>query len=213
VSNSSSLFICSFTFTLAVRAIFIAVGWLAAAAVPGWLAAMPAAIKIRVCSARNLPVMDRTTELTDAYITLQFADAPQLRTHVARRTLNPTWNQEFRIEVADDNELQDHPLQIRCWDKDIMSSDDEIGAISVDLNPLLLQPTQLAGWYPLYDTLRGFCGELSLIIKMDFIGDVNPFKESGAGVQFFGLGAPPVGMRLASVVGLVEELVAAPDPE
>ena len=174
---------------------------------------MPAVIKIRVCSARNLPVMDRTTELTDAYITLQFADAPQLRTHVARRTLNPLWNREFRIEVADDNELQDHPLQIRCWDKDIMSSDDEIGAVTVDLNPLLLQPTQLSGWYPLYDTLRGFCGELSLVIKMDFIGDVNPFKESGAGVQFFSLAAPPAGMRLASVQGLVEELISAPDPE
>lgn len=47
--------------------------------------------------------------------------------------------QEFRIEIADDNALQDHPLLIKCWDKDLMSSDDEIGAVCIDLNPLLLE--------------------------------------------------------------------------
>ena len=48
---------------------------------------------------------------------------------------------------------------------------------------------------------------------MDFVGDVNPFKESGAGVQFFSAEGVPAGQRLASVVGLVEELIVVPDPE
>ena len=138
---------------------------------------MPAAIKLRIVSARDLPVMDSPTDSTDAYVEVCFSDTPSLRTRVEKRTLNPTvgpntasnpnparkvrganpdplvaaasqWNQEFRIEVADDCDLQDCPLVLKCWDKDIMSSDDEIGAVCIDLNPLLLQHehVQLAGW-------------------------------------------------------------------
>jgi hypothetical protein len=180
---------------------------------------MPAAIKIRVLEARDLPVMDRATELTDAYVELRFADNAA-RTTVARRTLNPQWHQDFRFEIADDCDLQDHPLLLTCWDKDLMSSDDEIGAVSIDLNPLLQRPMQkdrdvhqLQGWYPLYDTLRGVRGELSVVVKMDFIGDVNPFKESGAGVTFYAMPSVPPGGELLSLVGLVEELVVVDDPE
>ena len=187
---------------------------------------MPAAIKLRIVSARDLPVMDSPTDSTDAYVEVCFSDTPSLRTRVEKRTLNPTvgpntasnpnparkvrganpdplvaaasqWNQEFRIEVADDCDLQDCPLVLKCFDKDIMSSDDEIGAVCIDLNPLLLQheQVQLAGWFPLYDSLRGACGELSIVVKMDFVGDVNPFKESGAGVQFFSAEGVPAGQR------------------
>lgn len=150
--------------------------------------------------------MDSPTDSTDAYVEVCFADTPHLRTRVEKRTLNPTWNQEFRIEVADDCDLQDCPLVLKCIDKDYMTSDDEIGAVCIDLNPLLMQgeQVQLAGWFPLYDTLRGACGELSIVVKMDFVGDVNPFKESGAGVQFLSVERVPAGQRLASVVGLVE---------
>ena len=133
---------------------------------------MPAAIKLRIVSARDLPVMDSPTDSTDAYVEVCFADTPHLRTRVEKRTLNPTWNQEFRIEVADDCDLQDCPLVLKCIDKDYMTSDDEIGAVCIDLNPLLMQheQVQLAGWFPLYDTLRGACGELSIVVKMDFDG-------------------------------------------
>ena len=175
---------------------------------------MPAAIKIRVIGARNLPVMDTASGLTDAYVELRFAHTSH-RSAICYRSLNPVWNQDFRIEVADDCDLQDHPLVLKCWDKDIMSTDDEIGAVCIDLNPLCHDgpTTQISGWFPLYDTLRGVRGELSIVVKMDFVGDVNPFKESGTGVQFFSLDAPPAGTILLSVVGLVEELVIEPDPE
>ena len=67
---------------------------------------MPAVIKLRVVSARDLPVMDSPTDSTDAYVEVCFAHTPPLKTHIQKRTLNPTWNQEFRIEVADDCDLQ-----------------------------------------------------------------------------------------------------------
>ena len=130
---------------------------------------MPAAIKLRVIGARELPIMDSPTDSTDAYVEVCFATTTPLRTRVQKRTLNPTWNQEFRIEVADDCDLQDCPLVLKCWDKDIMSADDEIGAVCIDLNPLLLQQehVQLAGWFPLYDTLRGACGERVCLWRRD----------------------------------------------
>lgn len=81
------------------------------------------------------------------------------------------------------------------------------------VHPAGVQAAQITGWYPLYDTLRGVRGELYVTIKMDFIGDVNPFKESGAGVHFCSYGMAPAGHRVASVIGLVEELIVMPDPE
>lgn len=184
-----------------------------------------------------------------AQVEIKFADNAPLRTQVCRRTLTPVWQQDFRIEVADDCDLQDHPLLLVVWDKDLMSSDDEIGAVAIDLNPLLGQLGKIQGWFPLYDTLHGIRGELSLQVrapaapslarrrsaghgqaarllradprtaapspqvKMDFIGDINPFKESGAGVQFYALPRAPPDKRLLALVGLVEELVVVTDPE
>ena len=43
----------------------------------------------------------------------------------------------------------------------------------------------IKGWFPIYDTLRGVRGELYLSIKLQFIGDDNPFRDSSAGVMFF----------------------------
>jgi hypothetical protein len=51
----------------------------------------------------------------------------------------------------------------------------------------LILPFQ--GWFPLYDTLRGARGDLSLGVKLQFIGNENPFRESSAGVRFFSLSA------------------------
>ena len=68
----------------------------------------------------------------------------------------------------------------------------------VDLSPLLMRiaegadrergkgsPLMIKGWFPIYDTLRGVRGELYLSIKLQFIGDDNPFRDSSAGVMFF----------------------------
>ena len=41
------------------------------------------------------------------------------------------------MEIADDLELQDNPLQIRVMDYDTYSANDAIGKVNVDLNPLL----------------------------------------------------------------------------
>ena len=67
------------------------------------------------------------------------------------------------------------------------------------------------GWFPLYDTLGGVRGELGLSVKLNFIGDVNPFRDSSAGVQLFPFSTldPASGYTISHVFGFVEELVVA----
>ena len=73
----------------------------------------------------------------------------------------------------------------------------------------------IEGLFPIYDTLAGVRGELSLSIKLQFIGDLNPFRDSSAGVQLFPLSELEAHSRweVSHVFGFVEELGVADDPE
>ena len=186
---------------------------------------MPCILKVRIVAARDLPVMDKASELTDAYVEVKFADHDTERTQVCRRTLNPIWNEDFRFEVSDEGELQDEPLQVRVMDYDALSANDAIGTVYVDLNALLAWEAdavddsatssegQINGWFPIYDSLRGLRGDLHIQVKLQFFGDVNPFKDSSAGVQIFSSPALPAGYRLDAVLGFVDVLVNEDDPE
>ena len=54
-----------------------------------------------------------------------------------------------------------------------------------------------------------------MTVKLTFIGDVNPFRDSSAGVQIFpGSNLPSsVGLEVRHVFGFLEELGVADDPE
>jgi hypothetical protein len=71
------------------------------------------------------------------------------------------------------------------------------------------------GLFPIYDTLAGVRGELNLSIKLQFFGDLNPFRDSSAGVQLFPLSMidEGSGWEVSHVFGFVEELGVADDPE
>jgi len=214
------------------------------------------------------------------------------QTRTVHHSTNPTYNEEFRFEVADDTLLQDEPLLFHVWDIGDVStstssnntpprmsskkSNGSIGLVYIDLNPLLMRSANedtedkneknddnddhqqqqqqvntpnttriersgsvgsssggelgnntggnvnvkeglgvIDGWFPLYDTLGGVRGELCLSIKLTFIGDKNPFRDSSAGVQLFPFSTldPNSGYIIAHVFGFVEELVVADDPE
>ena len=138
-------------------------------------------------AARGLPAIDRTSELADAYVEMRFADSEVQRTAVCRKTLNPVWNEDFRLEISDDTLLQDEPLELKVYDFDAITADDPVGSVAIDLNPLLSPdaPNQLAGWFPIYDTIRGACGELWVQVKVEFFENTNPFKDSSAGIHVF----------------------------
>lgn len=146
------------------------------------------------------------------------------KTKVCRRTIYPVWDEEFRFDVSSDTLLQDVPMIFKVWAAVGMGMEC-IGLVYVDLNPLLTQTARedyddggggiIDGWFPLYDTLGGVRGELGLSVKLNFIGDVNPFRDSSAGVQLFPFSTLDAasGYTVVHVFGFVEELVVAEDPE
>ncbi|XP_076328860.1 C2 domain-containing protein 5 isoform X4 [Tachypleus tridentatus] len=174
---------------------------------------MPAKVKVRILAGRNLPVMDRTSDTSDAYVEVKLGNTT-FKTEVCRRSLNPQWNSEwFRFEV-DDEELQDEPLQIRIMDYDTYSANDAIGKVYVNLNPLLYKQLGfLSGWYPIYDTMHGIRGEINMAVKVDLFSDTNKYRESSCGVHFFYSPRIPHGYQAQVILGFVEELVVNDDPE
>lgn len=44
---------------------------------------------------------------------IKFGETRQWQTQVCAKSLNPQWNSEFRIEVPNDIELQDFPIEFK----------------------------------------------------------------------------------------------------
>ncbi|KAI8851467.1 C2 domain-containing protein [Chytridium lagenaria] len=153
--------------------------------------------------------MDRATELTDAFVELRFSDYDPVRTQIARKTLNPVWNEDFRFEVSDDADLQNEPLEVKVMDYDQITYNDAIGTVFIDLNPLLSweSRSQMAGWFS--NRIRG---EMNVQVKLQFFGDSNRFSDSSAVVQFFSL-PRPVPFHTAAVLGFVSAMDIMDDPE
>ena len=98
---------------------------------------MPGKVKVKILACRNLPVMDRGSDTTDAYVEIKLGSTV-FKTEVKKKSLSPIFNSDwFRFE-ADDADLQDEPLQIRIMDYDTYSANDAIGKVCISLNPLLL---------------------------------------------------------------------------
>ncbi|XP_039759830.1 C2 domain-containing protein 5 isoform X3 [Pararge aegeria] len=187
---------------------------------------MPGKIKVKVLAGRNLPVMDRASDTTDAFVEIKFGGITH-KTDVCRKSLNPQWNSTewYRFEV-DESELQDEPLQLRLMDHDTYSANDAIGKVVISLAPLLAREANnangaaglpggavMSGWIPVFDTMHGIRGELNVIVKVELFSDFNKYKTSSCGVQFFHCPMIPPGYNATAIHGFVEELIVNDDPE
>ncbi|KAF5889337.1 C2 domain-containing protein 5 isoform X7, partial [Clarias magur] len=175
---------------------------------------MPGKLKAKIMAGRHLPVMDRASDLTDAFVEVKFGNTT-FKTDVCPKSLNPQWNSEwFKFEV-DDEDLQDEPLQITVLDHDTYSANDAIGKVYIDIDPLLCSEaaTVISGWFPIYDTIHGIRGEINVLVKVDLFNDLNRFRQSSCGVKFFCTTSIPRCYRAVMVHGFVEELVVNEDPE
>ncbi|KAM4734091.1 C2 domain-containing protein 5 isoform 2-T2 [Anableps anableps] len=175
---------------------------------------MPGKLKAKIVAGRHLPVMDRASDLTDAFVEVKFGNTT-FKTDVCPKSLNPQWNSEwFKFEV-DDEDLQDEPLQITVLDHDTYSANDAIGKVYIDIDPLLCSEAAsvISGWFPIYDTIHGIRGEINVLVKVELFNDLNRFRQSSCGVKFFCTTSIPRGYRAAMVHGFVEELVVNEDPE
>ena len=71
----------------------------------------------------------------------------------------------------------------------------------------------MSGWLPVYDTMHGIRGEVNIIVKVELFSDLNKFRQSSCGVQFFCCQEVPEGYKAQFIPGFVEELVVNDDPE
>ncbi|XP_049550127.1 C2 domain-containing protein 5 isoform X4 [Orcinus orca] len=175
---------------------------------------MPGKLKVKIVAGRHLPVMDRASDLTDAFVEVKFGNTT-FKTDVYLKSLNPQWNSEwFKFEV-DDEDLQDEPLQITVLDHDTYSANDAIGKVYIDIDPLLYSEaaTVISGWFPIYDTIHGIRGEINVVVKVDLFNDLNRFRQSSCGIKFFCTTSIPKCYRAVIIHGFVEELVVNEDPE
>lgn len=61
---------------------------------------MPGKVRVKIIAGRNLPVMDRSNETTDAYVEIKLGSIT-CKTDVIRKSLHPQWNSDwFRFEVV-----------------------------------------------------------------------------------------------------------------
>ena len=160
---------------------------------------------------------------TDAYVEVKRRTEEESitqRTQICRKNLNPVWNSDFTFEVLSDGALQESPVEFRVMDQDLYSSE-VIGSVFVDLNPLIMRTTSetkdplvIKGWFPVYDSLTGMNrGSLKISIKLQFIGNDNPFDLS-AGVQFFSTSHLSCDCFVVQeYLGFVVDLVVEEDPE
>eukprot|EP00055_Hartaetosiga_balthica_P014810 m.83568 g.83568 ORF g.83568 m.83568 type:complete len:1062 (-) comp8694_c0_seq2:261-3446(-) len=173
---------------------------------------MAARLSVCIHEGRSLPVMNTSSQLTDAYVEIRFKDQCE-KTSVARKTLNPKWDETFRFSI-DNKSIQDEVLEINIWDHDKIGQDDAIGQITIDLLPLVpYNGSKISGWFPIYDTLNGVRGQLAVTVKLKIIKDQNKYRDTSVGVTFYSSAAVPDCCKVIAVRGFVEELIVKDDPE
>lgn len=100
---------------------------------------------MRVMEARGLPAMD-LNGLSDPYVRLQLGKQ-RAKTKVVKKSLNPSWDEEFNFRVGDLRE----ELIVSVLDEDKYFSDDFIGQVKLPLAKVLDAENLSLGsvWYQL----------------------------------------------------------------
>ena len=120
-----------------------------------------------VIEAKNLLPLD-PNGLSDPYIKINISDsnAQGLKTKVAKSNLNPSWNETLAIDLQP-SEINKR-LQVQCWDRDLLTGDDFMGAMSFDISDITRSP--IHGWLKLLAKKEG---ELSY----ELIEETKPYSN------------------------------------
>ncbi|KAL2554640.1 Calcium-dependent lipid-binding (CaLB domain) family protein [Forsythia ovata] len=87
-------------------------------------------LRIRVKRGVNLAVRD--VRSSDPYVVVKMGKQ-KLKTRVIRKDVNPVWNEDLTLSVADPN----LPIKLTVYDHDTFSMDDKMGDAEVDLKPFV----------------------------------------------------------------------------
>ncbi|XP_010460017.1 PREDICTED: FT-interacting protein 1-like [Camelina sativa] len=122
---------------------------------------------VSVVKARDLPVMDVSGSL-DPYVEVKLGNYKGLTKHLEKNS-NPIWKQIFAFSKE---RLQSNLLEVTVKDKDLLTKDDFLGRVQIDLTevPLRVPPdSPLAPqWYRLEDKkgMKTNRGEVMLAVWM-----------------------------------------------
>ena len=101
--------------------------------------AVPWTVAITVVRANSLPKMD-VTGFADPYVKLSF-DRQEFTTATIKKSVNPAWNEEFRIKVTPgSNDHYDVVFTIFDWDR--MGDDEVIGEVRIPVNDFRSRTTE-----------------------------------------------------------------------
>ncbi|KAF6144587.1 hypothetical protein GIB67_006079 [Kingdonia uniflora] len=87
-------------------------------------------LRVRVCKGINLAVRDISS--SDPYVVIKMGKQ-KLKTRVMKKNVNPEWNEDLTLSVADPN----LPIKLIVYDKDTFSLDDKMGDADFDIKPFL----------------------------------------------------------------------------
>lgn len=87
---------------------------------------------------------------------------------------------------------------------------EKVGSVLLDVSPLFTSTKVLSGWMPVYHR-HGLRGELFISVSLELLGDLNPYRDSSAGVRFYSRSSAPPGTYL-KVIGFVEEIFDGDTP-
>ncbi|XP_031392558.1 C2 and GRAM domain-containing protein At1g03370 isoform X1 [Punica granatum] len=132
---------------------------------------------VRVIEARNLPAMD-LNGLSDPYVRLQLG-RHRFRTKVVKKSLNPTWAEEFSFKVEDLKE----ELIVSVLDEDKYFSDDFLGQLKIPVSRVFDADNGSLGntWYalqPKNKKSKKECGEILLSVNF---ANSSAFTEMNGG--------------------------------
>eukprot|EP00835_Amoeboradix_gromovi_P000629 NODE_23_length_38171_cov_0.318108.p5 type:complete len:805 gc:universal NODE_23_length_38171_cov_0.318108:2976-562(-) len=153
---------------------------------------MPSIIKLKILEGRNLPIMDKSTDSSDAYCVIKF-DNNEQRTQTIH-SLEPKWNYACRWESQDLVPF----IDISVWDRDAITTDNLIGTV-------ILPTCNVNGWFPLMDSLEGTRGEILVNIQ------INSFDMNISSIPIQSLTRPT--FQNFEVLGLVDFIVSLKDSE
>ncbi|XP_059642257.1 protein C2-DOMAIN ABA-RELATED 4-like [Cornus florida] len=87
-------------------------------------------LRIHVHRGVNLAVRDSRT--SDPYLVVRMGKQ-ELKTSVVKKDVNPVWNEDLTLSVADPN----LPIKLSIYDKDTFTHDDKMGDAELDIRPFL----------------------------------------------------------------------------
>lgn len=120
---------------------------------------------VRVLEGRNLPPTD-PNGLSDPYVKLQLGKQ-RSKTKVVKKSLNPSWGEEFSFRVEDLNE----ELVVSVLDEDKYFNDDFVGQVKIPVSRVFDADSNSldTAWYPLQPKNKKSknkdCGEILLFIS------------------------------------------------